>query len=61
MRKAGDPGLSPGPGENFSLKLTTSVIVEIFQLSFRVFVCAFPLKIFSFFGKSFPFFPRVLC
>ena len=33
----------------------TSVIVEVFQLSFCVFVCAFPLEISSFFGKSFLF------
>ena len=33
----------------------TSVIVEISQLSFHVFVCVFPPEISSFFGKSFPF------
>ena len=35
----------------------TSVIVEICQLSFHVFVCAFPPKISSFHSKSFTFFP----
>ena len=33
----------------------TSVIVEISQLSFSMFVCAFPPEISSVFGKSFPF------
>jgi hypothetical protein len=32
-----------------------SVIIEMFQLSFHVFVCAFCLDIFHFFGKSFLF------
>ena len=31
------------------------MIIKIFQLSFRVFVCAFCPGISSFFGKSFPF------
>ena len=31
------------------------MIVEIYELSFHVFVCAFHLEISSFFGKSFPF------
>ena len=33
----------------------TAVTVEIFQLSFRVFACAFPMVISSIFGKSFLF------
>ena len=32
-----------------------SVIVKIYQISFHVFVYAFPPEISSFFGKSFPF------
>ena len=32
-----------------------SVIVKIYQISFCVFVCAFPPEISSFFGKNFPF------
>ena len=34
----------------------TSVVVEIYQISFRVFVCAFHPEISLFFGKNFPFF-----
>ena len=33
----------------------TSVIVEIFLISFCVFLCDFPSEISSFFGKNFPF------
>ena len=33
----------------------TSEIIEMFQISCRVFVCAFPPEISSLFGKSFPF------
>ena len=43
-------------------EILTSVIVEIYQISFCVFVCAFPPEISSFSGKSFPFlFPFFLC
>ena len=33
----------------------SSVIVEKYQITFHVFVCAFPPEISSFFGESFPF------
>ena len=33
----------------------TSEIIEIYQISFHFYVCAFPPEISSFFGKSFPF------
>ena len=39
----------------------TSVIVEIFQWSFHVFVPAFYPEIFSFFGKSFPLSFPIFC
>ena len=42
-----------GSQQSFSNR-KTAVIVKIFQLSFRVFACAFPMEISSIFGKSFP-------
>ena len=35
-RRAGDPGLNPGPDENFSLELI--IIIVIIDLSFLIFV-----------------------
>ena len=41
----------------FSSSRKTSVIIETFQLSFHVFVCAFCLEISSFFVRVSSFFP----
>ena len=38
-----------------SVKHSAIMIVKIFLISFRVFVCSFPPGISSIFGKSFPF------